>query len=255
MPKVALTEKEVVDTIPKFYRQKERREHLAKIGRALPTIAETKKKQLVVRVDKTSPADILSKPTRVKTNAPSYNINKTEVIGQEQAKQAVKAVKSGVPLVVPRVVLDKKTKKPIFRNEGITSAQQSAPGRTRRGGKRKRKRHRTKKRRRKRRKHFKGGLFERPGIGIKAGLFPVRIKTENSTDDTKTWDPCWKVSTRANRGWIVDKGMESRVVPTKEIKPQGMRSKKLCYISGGKRKKTHRRKKHKRRRRRRTHKK
>ena len=113
------------------------------------------------------------------------------------------------------------------------------PGITRRGGK---KRHRTKKRRRKRRKHFKGGLFERPGIGIKAGLFPVRIKTENSTDDTKTWDPCWKVSTRAHRGWIVDKGMESRVVPTKEIKPQGMRSKKDCYISGGKRKKTHRRK-------------
>ena len=123
----------------------------------------------------------------------------------------------------------------------------------RRGGKRKR--HKTRKRRRKRRKHFKGGLFERPGIGIKAGLFPVRIKTENSTDDTKTWDPCWKVSTRAHRGWIVDKGMESRVVPTKEIKPQGMRSKKQCYISGGKRRKTRRRKKHKRRRRRRTHKK
>ena len=130
---------------------------------------------------------------------------------------------------------------------------QRRPGITRRGGKKKR--HRTKKRRRKRRKHFKGGLFERPGIGIKAGLFPVRIKTENSTDDTKTWDPCWKVSTRANRGWIVDKGMESRVVPTKEIKPQGMRSKKQCYISGGKRRKTRRRKKHKRRRRRRTHKK
>ena len=120
-----------------------------------------------------------------------------------------------------------------------------------RGGKRKR--HKTRKRRKKRRKHFKGGLFERPGIGIKAGLFPVRIKTENSTDDTKTWDPCWKVSTRAHRGWIVDKGMESRVVPTKEIKPQGMRSKKHCYISGGKRRKTRRRKKHKRRRR--THKK
>lgn len=257
MPKVALTEREVVDTIPKFYRQKERREHLAKMGRALPTIAETNKTPIMVRVDKTSPGVILSKPTRVKTNAPSYHIkfdDRKEVIGQEEAKKAVKAVKSGVPLAVPRV-RDGKSKNPIVINEGITSARQAAPGRTRRRDGGKKKRHRTKKRRRKRRKHFKGGLFERPGIGIKAGLFPVRIKTENSTDDTKTWDPCWKVSTRANRGWIVDKGMESRVVPTKEIKPQGMRSKKQCYISGGKRKKTHRRKKHKRRRRRRTHKK
>ena len=257
MPKVALTEREVVDKIPKFYREQERRKHLAKMGRALPSIAETNKTPIMVRVDKTSPADILSKPTRVKTNAPSYHIkfdDRTEVIGQKEAKKAVKAVKSGVPLAVPRVVRDGKSKKPIVINEGITSARQAAPGRTRRRGGKK-KRHRTKKRRRKRRKHFKGGLFERPGIGIKAGLFPVRIKTENSTDDTKTWDPCWKVSTRANRGWIVDKGMESRVVPTKEIKPQGMRSKKQCYISGGKRRKTHRRKKHKRRRRRRTHKK
>lgn len=256
MPKVALTEREVVDKIPKLYREQERRKHLANMGRALPSIAETKKKQLMVRVDKINPAEILSKRTRVKTNAPSYHIkfdDRTEVIGQKEAKKAVKAVKSGVPLAVLRVVRDGKSKKPIVINEGITSARQAAPGRTRRRGGKK-KRHRTKKRRRKRRKHFKGGLFERPGIGIKAGQ-TVRIKTENSTDDTKTWDPCWKVSTRAYRGWIVDKDGESRIVPTKEIKPQGRRSKKDCYISGGKRRKTHRRKKHKRRRRRRTHKK
>jgi len=153
MQKVALTEKEVVGNIPKFYRQKERREHLAKIGKALPPIAENKKKKLMVRVDKTSPANILYKPTRVKTNAPSYNIIKTEVIGQKQAKQAVKAVKSGVPLVVPRIVLDKKTNKPILRNEGITSVVQGAPGRTRRGGKRKRKRRKTRKRKRKPKTH------------------------------------------------------------------------------------------------------
>ena len=149
MPKVALTAREVVNKIPRFYRKEERINQLRKMGKALPTIAETNKTQLMVRVDKINPAEILSKRTRVKTNAPSYNINKTEVIGQEQAKQAVKAVKSGVPLVVPRVVLDKKTKKPIVRNEGITSARQSAPGRTRRAGKRRRKRHKTRKRKRK----------------------------------------------------------------------------------------------------------
>ena len=146
-------------------------------------------------------------------------------------------------------------KKIIVTEEHINPAEimmMRRPGITRRGGKRKR--HKTRKRKRKRRKHFKGGFGEKPGVGIKVGQ-TVRIKTENSTDDTKTWDPCWKVSTRANRGWIVDKGMESRVVPTKEIKPQGMRSKRDCYISGGKRRKTHRRKKHKRRRKRKTYKK
>lgn len=152
MPKVALTAREVVKKIPRFYREEERMNKLRKMGKALPTIAETNKKQLMVRVDKINPAKILSKRTRVKTNAPSYNINKTEVIGQEQAKQAVKAVKSGVPLVVPRVVLDK-TKNPVFINKGIISAQQSAPGRTRRGGKRKRKRRKTRKRKRKPKTH------------------------------------------------------------------------------------------------------
>ena len=88
-------------------------------------------------------------------------------------------------------------------------------------------------------KHFKGGIFERPGVGIKAGQ-TVRIKTENSTDDTSTWDPCWKVSTMTHRGAIVDKaGMESRVVPKLEIKKQGILSRQKC---GGKRRKTRRRK-------------
>lgn len=263
-----LTEREVVSRIPKFLREKERIEDLKKRGKALPTIAESDKpKTIKTDFGRISPVDIMRR-RRIKTHAPVYHttFGGKEVIGQSEARKVIKAVKSGVPIVVPKINPEwaelpqharDKNKNIMLRNESILSAQLAAPGRTRsRRGGRKRKHHKTRKRRkrkRKRRKHFKGGWLERPGVGIKAGLFPVRIKTENSTDDTKTWDPCWKVSTMANRGWIVDKGMESRVVPTKEIKPQGMRSKKDCYMSGGKRRKTRRRKKHKRRRR--THKK
>jgi len=149
MPKVALTEEEVVNKIPRFYRKEERINELRKMNKALPIITETKKKQLKVRVDKINPAEILSKRTRVKTNAPSYNSNKTDVIGQEEAKKVVEAVKSGVPILVPRVVKNKQTKPLSIINEGITSAKQSAPGRTRRAGKRRRKRHKTRKRKRK----------------------------------------------------------------------------------------------------------
>ena len=134
---------------------------------------------------------------------------------------------------------------------------QRRPGITRRGGKRKRHKTRKRKRKRKRRKHFKGGFGEKPGVGIKEGQ-TVRIKTENSTDDTKTWDPCWKVivKTPRMRGAIVKKGMEEKVVNDTKIKPQGFLSKRKCQnISGGKRRKTHRRKKHKRRRKRKTYKK
>ena len=109
---------------------------------------------------------------------------------------------------------------------------------TRRGGKRKR--HKTRKRKRKRRKHFKGGFGEKPGVGIKVGQ-TVRIKTENSTDDTKTWDPCWKVMVMMNRAAIVGKNMEEREVRFTDIKPQGMRS-KFKLKCGGKRRKTRRRK-------------
>jgi hypothetical protein len=133
---------------------------------------------------------------------------------------------------------------------------------TRRGGKRKR--HKTRKRRkrkRKRRKHFKGGLFERPGVGIKTGQI-VRIKTdqskvnENGTPDFSTWDPCWKVITKTHRAAFVEKGMEEKVVRDENIKPQGFLSKQKCKkISGGKRRKTRRRKKHRHRHKRRTHKK
>ena len=147
-------------------------------------------------------------------------------------------------------------KKIIVTEEHINPAKimmKRRPGITRRGGKKKR--HRTKKRRRKRRKHFKGGFGEKPGVGIKVGQ-TVRIKTENSTDDTKTWDPCWKVivKTPKMRGAIVKKGMEEKVVNDSKIKPQGIVS-KIKLKCGGKRRKTHRRKKHRRRRRRRTHKK
>ena len=129
------------------------------------------------------------------------------------------------------------------------------PGITRRGGKRKRHKTRKRKRKRKRRKHFKGGFGEKPGVGIKVGQ-TVRIKTENSTDDTKTWDPCWKVivKTPKMRGAIVKKGMEEKVVNDSEIKPQGIVS-KIKLKCGGKRKKTRRRKKHRRRRKRKTYKK
>lgn len=149
MPKVALTEEEVVNKIPRFYREEERINELRKMNKALPIITETKKKQLKVRVDKINPAEILSKRTRVKTNAPSYNSNKTDVIGQKEAKKVVEAVKSGVPILVPRVVKNKQTKTRSLINTGITSAKQSAPGRTRRAGKRRRKRHKTRKRKRK----------------------------------------------------------------------------------------------------------
>ena len=261
MQKVALTEKEVVDKIPKFYREQERRKHLANMGRALSSIAETNKTPLIARVENINPADILGKKRPAKTYAPIYtNSSKPEVIGQNEAKKAVKAVKSGVPLAVPRVVLDGNSKKPIVRNEGIISARfGTAPGRTkragRRGGKRKRHKTRKRKRKRKRRKHFKGGFGEKPGVGIYVGR-TVRIKTENSTDDTKTWDPCWKVivKTPKMRGAIVKKGMEEKVVNDAKIKPQGPLS-KIKLKCGGKRRKTRRRKKHKRRRKRKTYKK
>ena len=121
-------------------------------------------------------------------------------------------------------MLDGNSKKPIVINEGITSAKfGTAPGRTkragRRGGKKKRRKTRKRKRKRKRRKHFKGGFGEKPGVGIKVGR-TVRIKTENSTDDTKTWDPCWTVivKTPRMRGAIVKKGMEEREVNDAKIK-------------------------------------
>ena len=127
---------------------------------------------------------------------------------------------------------------------------------TRRGGKRKRHKTRKRKRKRKRRKHFKGGFGEKPGVGIKVGQ-TVRIKTENSTDDTKTWDPCWKVSLMMNRAAQVEKHpVYDKEVRYENIKPQGFLSKRKCKnISGGKRRKTRRRKKHKRRRKRKTYKK
>ena len=151
-------------------------------------------------------------------------------------------------------------KKIIVTEEHINPAEimmMRRPGITRRGGKRKRHKTRKRKRKRKRRKHFKGGFGEKPGVGIKVGQ-TVRIKTENSTDDTKTWDPCWKVivKTPRMRGAIVKKGMEEKVVRDAKIKPQGFWSKRECQnISGGKRRKTRRRKKHKRRRKRKTYKK
>ena len=155
MPKVALTEREVVAQIPKLYRKKERRKHLENMGRALPSIAETNKTPLIARVENINPADILGKKRPAKTYAPIYtNSSKPEVIGQNEAKKAVKAVKSGVPLAVPRRVQDRNTglKTSIVRNEGITSARfGTAPGRTKRAGRRggKKKRHKTRKRKRK----------------------------------------------------------------------------------------------------------
>ena len=168
MQKVALTEREVVDKIPTFYRKQERRKHLANMGRALSSIAETNKTPLIARVENINPADILGKKRPAKTYAPIYtNSSKPEVIGQNEAKKAVKAVKSGVPLAVPRTALemfirrgrkqfrrvqDRKTKTSIVRNEGITSARfGTAPGRTKRAGRRggKKKRRKTRKRKRK----------------------------------------------------------------------------------------------------------
>ncbi len=151
-------------------------------------------------------------------------------------------------------------KKIIVTEEHINPAEilysNRRPGITRRGGKRKRHKTRKRKRKRKRRKHFKGGLFEKPGVGIKVGQ-TVRIKTENSTDDTKTWDPCWKVSLMMNRAAQVEKHpVYDKEVRYENIKPQGFLSKRKCQnISGGKRRKTHRRKKHRRRRKRKTYKK
>ena len=54
-----------------------------------------------------------------------------------------------MPILVPRVVKNEQTKTRSLINTGITSAKQSAPGRTRRAGKRRRKRHKTRKRKRK----------------------------------------------------------------------------------------------------------
>ena len=150
-------------------------------------------------------------------------------------------------------------KKIIVTEEHINPAEilysNRRPGITRRGVKNKRRKTRKRKRKRKRRKHFKGGFGEKPGVGIKEGQ-TVRIRTENSTDDTKTWDPCWKVivKTPKMRGAIVKKGMEEKVVNDAKIKPQGPLS-KIKLKCGGKRRKTRRRKKHKRRRKRKTYKK
>jgi len=153
MQKVALTKREVVAQIPTLYRKKELRKHLENMGRALPSIAETNKTPLIARVENINPADILGKKRPAKTYAPIYtNSSKSEVIGQDAAKKAVKAVKSGVPLAVRRHVEDRKTKTPIVINKGITSARfGTAPGRTERGGRRggKKKRHKTRKRKRK----------------------------------------------------------------------------------------------------------
>jgi len=262
------TEREVVSRIPNFFRRKERREKLEKRGKALPTIAESNKPKLIKVVeDRASPADIMGR-RRIKTHAPIYHttFGGKEVIGQSEVSKVIKAVKSGVPIVVPRINPEwaklpqhERRQGNIFRNEGITSARQAAPGRTRRRGGRKRKRHKTRKRRkrkRKRRKHFKGGLFEKPGMGIKTGQI-VRIRTKNSTNDTSTWDPCWKVGVMMNRAAQVDKHpIYDKEVRYEDIKPQGFLSKRKCKnISGGKRRKTRRRKKHKRRHKRRTHKK
>ena len=268
------TEREVVSRIPNFFRRKERREKLEKRGKALPTITESNKPKLVKVVeDRASPADIMGR-RRIKTHAPIYHttFGGKEVIGQSEVSKVIKAVKSGVPIVVPKINPEwaklpqhERRRGKVWRNEGITSARQAAPGRTRRRGGGKRKRHKTRKRRkrkRKRRKHFKGGLFERPGVGIKTGQI-VRIRTnqskvnENGTPDFSTWDPCWKVSLMMNRAAQVEKHpVYDKEVRYENIKPQGFLSKRKCKnISGGKRRKTRRRKKHKRRHKRRTHKK
>jgi len=262
------TEREVVSRIPNFFRRKERREKLEKRGKALPTIAESNKPKIIKVVeDRASPADLL-RQRRIKTHAPIYHttFGGKEVIGQSEVSKVIKAVKSGVPIVVPKINPEwaklpqhERRRGKVWRNEGITSARQAAPGRTRRRGGGKRKYHKTRRRRkrkRKRRKHFKGGLFERPGVGIKTGQI-VRIRTKNSTNDTKTWDPCWKVSLMMNRAAQVEKDpIYDKEVRYENIKPQGILSKQKCKkISGGKRRKTRRRKKHRHRHKRRTHKK
>jgi len=264
------TETEAMRRIPKVLREKERIEDLKKRGKALPTIAESNKPKIIKVVeDRSSPADLM-RQRRIKTHAPVYHttFGGSDVIGESEADKVIEAVKSGVPIVVPKINPEwaklpkyarRKNKRIMFRNEGITPARQAAPGRTRRRGGRKRKRHKTRKRRkrkRKRRKHFKGGLFEKPGMGIKTGQI-VRIRTKNSTNDTSTWDPCWKVGVMMNRAAQVDKHpIYDKEVRYEDIKPQGFLSKRKCKnISGGKRRKTRRRKKHKRRHKRRTHKK
>lgn len=171
-----LTEKEVVRRIPKWFREKERIEDLKKRGKALPTIAESNKPKIIKVVeDRTGPANIMGR-RRIKTHAPVYHttFGGKEVIGQSEASKVIKAVKSGVPIVVPKINPEwaelpqharDKNKHIMLRNEGITSARQAAPGRTRRrGGRRKRKRRKTRKRRKSRkrtRKHRRKGKTRR----------------------------------------------------------------------------------------------
>jgi len=251
---VAITKQELISKIPKSIRKQERR---LRLGIGLPRINESQS----TTVERINPMQILLKKTRTKTHPPKFTSKSTdftEVIGEEAVKKAKKAINSGVPIAQPRWVKNKKKEKEL-RNFSPFAAYQVAPGRSRnrtkrnRGGKRKRHKTRKRKRKRKRRKHFKGGFFEKPGMGIKAGQ-TVRIKTKNSTDDTKTWDPCWKVMVMMNRAAIVEKNMEERTVRFTDIKPQGEVS-KFRLKCGGKRRKTRRRKKHKRRRKRKTYKK
>ena len=156
-----LTEREVVSRIPTFLREKDRIEDLAKRGKALPTIAESDKpKTIKADSGRISPMDIMRR-RRIKTHAPVYHSSfddGKEVIGQSETRKVIKAVKSGVPIVVPKINPEwaklpkyarRKNKDIMLRNEGITSVRQAAPGRTRRRGGRKRKRHKTRKRKRK----------------------------------------------------------------------------------------------------------
>ena len=149
---------------------------MKKRGKALPTIAESDKpKTIKTDFGRISPVDIMRR-RRIKTHAPVYHttFGGKEVIGQSEARKVIKAVKSGVPIVVPKINPEwaelpqharDKNKDIMFRNEGITSARQAAPGRTRRrGGRRKRKRRKTRKRRKSRkrtRKHRRKGKTRR----------------------------------------------------------------------------------------------
>ena len=149
-----VTEQELIKKIPTIIRKKEQKRLL---GTGLPTIRES---PLPSTVDHINPESVLRKKSRILTHPPSYSKQdeRPEVIGQKQAQDAIRAIRSGVPIVIPKinptwvklqkhapeVNIEKK-----YRNEGVTSVRQTAPGRTRRGRGRKRKRRKTRKRRRK----------------------------------------------------------------------------------------------------------
>ncbi len=151
-----VTEKELIKKVPGVIR---RREQERLLGTGLPTIRES---PLRSTVDRIKPESVLSK-RRIKTYPPSYSNQdgRKEVIGQKQAQDAIRAIRSGVPIVIPKinptwVKLQKHAQEENvgqkYRNEGITSARfGTAPGRATRGGRRgvKRKRRKTRKRRKK----------------------------------------------------------------------------------------------------------